>query len=203
MTRIIYLSVLVCTGILFYSCKNEVKQKDISNQEVSAIKGDSIFTLSGDYHVMDSVKKVYYLIRHAEKDTIPKDNPGLTEKGLKRATALADILRATRVDGIYSSFFTRTLFTVDSLADIKVISIKPYDHKNIRALVNEIESDDNLEAVVIVGHSNSTPALANTLSGKQLFNQTFDENDYNNFIIIYEKINGTKVALPLKYYTRE
>ena len=152
---------------------------------------------------MDSVKKVYYLIRHAEKDTIPKDNPGLTEKGLKRATALADILRATRVDGIYSSFFTRTLFTVDSLADIKVISIKPYDHKNIRALVNEIESDDNLEAVVIVGHSNSTPALANTLSGKQLFNQTFDENDYNNFIIIYEKINGTKVALPLKYYTRE
>ena len=142
-------------------------------------------------------------IRHAEKDTIPKDNPGLTEKGLKRATALADILRATRVDGIYSSFFTRTLFTVDSLADIKVISIKPYDHKNIRALVNEIESDDNLEAVVIVGHSNSTPALANTLSGKQLFNQTFDENDYNNFIIIYEKINGTKVALPLKYYTRE
>lgn len=76
---------------------------------------------------------------------------------------------------------------MDSLADIKVISIKPYDHKNIRALVNEIESDDNLEAVVIVGHSNSTPALANTLSGKQLFNQTFDENDYNNFIIIYEK----------------
>jgi len=41
--------------------------------------------------------------------------------------------------------------------------------------------------------------LANTLAGKDVFTKTFDESDYDNFIIVYEKTNGNKEVLTLKY----
>ncbi|MFZ1703992.1 MAG: phosphoglycerate mutase family protein [Saprospiraceae bacterium] len=188
---------------LVFSCKNEATQKDITGEEILYIKQDTIFTKEGNSVVLDSIKKVYYLMRHAEKDSLPKDNPNLTEKGIKRGTLLADILRQTRVDAIYSTFYTRTLFTVDSLADIKAMTISPYEHKNLRLLVDALQSDDHIRSVVIVGHSNSTPALANSLVGKEVFNTTFDESDYDNFVIVYEKINGQKEVLKLKYSVKE
>jgi len=182
-----------------FSCKEKPKQKDINGQEIVKISGDTVFTTTGDYVVKDSIKKVYYLTRHAEKDTVPKDNPNLTDTGLQRATLLSDILRATRVDAIYSTFYTRTLYTVDSLADIKAMKILAYDPKNMRQMIDDIEANDNVKATVIVGHSNSIPSLANTLAGKDVFTKTFDESDYDNFIIVYEKTNGNKEVLTLKY----
>lgn len=189
--------------LVFVACKNTRPSQDVQGQEIARVKGDTVFAKSGQYFVLDSMKKVYYLIRHAEKDTVPKDNPALTAKGNKRATLLADILRATRVDAIYSTFYTRTLFTVDSLADIKAMSIMPYETKDLRKLIDQIQADDNLKSVVIVGHSNTTPSLANSISSKTVFQKPFDETDYNNFVIVYEKHNGEKDVLSMLYKIQE
>jgi phosphohistidine phosphatase SixA len=197
------LAILVFTVLIITSCTDSKPIPDINGEELTSVKGDTVFAKSGKYVVLDSVKKVYYLIRHAEKDSVPKDNPALTPEGIRRATLLADILRATRVDAIYSTFYTRTLFTVDSLADIKAMSILPYEAKNLRTVVDAIQADDNLKAVVVVGHSNTTPSLANTLAGKTVFQKPFDEKDYDNFVIVYEKINGEKEVLSMKYKIKE
>jgi broad specificity phosphatase PhoE len=189
--------------VVFGSCRHEGKKVAIDGQEIAFVKGDTLFTKSGGSLVMDSVKKVYYLVRHAEKDSVPADNPALTEKGMKRATLLADILRATRVDAIYSTFYTRTLFTVDSLADIKAMSILPYDAKKLRELIDDIQADESQKAVVIVGHSNNIPSLTNSLAGKEIFNKNFDDEEYNNFIIVVEKHNGQKEVILLKYNIEE
>jgi 2,3-bisphosphoglycerate-dependent phosphoglycerate mutase len=194
-----YTIIFLSLTFFVFSCKEKPIQKDINGQEIVKIIGDTVFTTTGDYVVTDSIKKVYYLTRHAEKDTVPKDNPNLTEKGLLRATLLSDILRATRVDAIYSTFYTRTLYTVDSLADIKAMKILAYDPKNMRQMIDDIEANDNIKATVVVGHSNSIPSLTNTLAGKDVFTKTFDESDYDNFIIVYEKMNGNKEVLTLKY----
>lgn len=190
-------------ALIFIACKKTSPSHDVNGQEISHVKGDTVFAKSGQYFVLDSMKKVYYLIRHAEKDTVPKDNPALTQKGSKRATLLADILRATRVDGIYSTFYTRTLFTVDSLADIKAMSIMPYEAQNLRKLIDQIQADDNQKAVIIVGHSNTTPSLANSIAGKTVFRKPFDETDYDNFVIVYEKNNGEKDVLSMLYKIQE
>lgn len=194
-----YTIIFLSLTFFVFSCKEKPIQKDINGQEIVKISGDTVFTTTGDYVVTDSIKKVYYLTRHAEKDIVPKDNPNLTEKGLQRAALLSDILRATRVDAIYSTFYTRTLYTVDSLADIKAMKILAYDPKNMRQMIDDIEANDNVKATVIVGHSNSIPSLTNTLAGKDVFTKTFDESDYDNFIIVYEKMNGNKEVLTLKY----
>jgi flagellar hook assembly protein FlgD len=85
------------------------------------------------------------------------------------------------------------------LADIKAMKILAYDPKNMRQMIDDIGANDNIKATVIVGHSNSIPSLTNTLAGKDIFTNTFDESDYDNFIIVYEKTNGNKEVLTLKY----
>lgn len=189
--------------ILISGCKTKNEFPVVNGQEIDHITTDSLFTKEGGKIKLDSIRKIYYLIRHAEKDSIPFGNPALTEKGLRRATRLADILRATRLDAIYSTFTTRTLYTVDSIADIKAMPILPYEIKNLRALVDAVEKDDKLNAVLIVGHSTSTPSLANSLAGKTIFTANFDESDYDNFVIVYEKKDGQKGALQLKYKIEE
>lgn len=185
--------------IFFSGCKTQNEFPVVNGQEIDRITTDSLFTKEGGKIKLDSIRKIYYLIRHAEKDSIPIGNPALTEMGLRRATRLADILRATRLDAIYSTFTTRTLYTVDSIADIKAMPILPYEIKNLRSLVDAVENDDNLNAVLIVGHSTSTPSLANSLAGKTIFSANFDESDYENFVIVFEKKDGQKDALVLKY----
>lgn len=185
--------------LTIFACKKTPPMSVQDGQEILRVSGDTIITKEGGVMVLDSLYKVYYLIRHAEKDSVPVGNPALTEKGLKRSVVLSDILRATRVDAIYSTFFTRTLYTVDSLADIKAMPILPYEVKSLRNLVDQIQSDKNTHSVVIVGHSNSTPSLANSLAGFNVFDSNFDESDYDNFVIVYEKTNGTKGALKLKW----
>ena len=134
-----------------------------------------------------------------EKDTSIKDEPPLTPDGLKRATKIADIMRGTRVDAIYSTMTLRTMFTVDSLADIKAMKILPYDNKALKDVLQTIETSEEFNRIFIVGHSNTIPSIANTLADKEVFNKTFDESDYGNFVIVVINKSGTKQAYALRY----
>jgi len=130
-----------------------------------------------------SAQTTFILVRHAEKESAAND-PGLSAAGQQRALALAKILEQQKVDAIWSTNFNRTRSTVKPLADAKAISIQTYE--------KEPDIDKLQKAggtVVICGHSNTIPALANKLLGKQQFT-TFADDDYGNLLII----NGTSVT---------
>lgn len=176
-------------------------QADIQGKTIRAMQSNKIVTsdsLSVEIQE-DSVAKIFYLIRHAEKDTNNPVEPGLTEAGIARATRLADILRGTRVDAIYSTLTMRTMLTVDSLADIKAMKILPYDNKGLRGLISAVDSSVVNNRIVIVGHSNTIPAISNSLAGREVFTRTFAEDEYDNFIIIVKKKSGQSDAYILKY----
>jgi len=124
-----------------------------------------------------SAQTTYILIRHAEKETTgadPKD-PELSKDGEARAKSLVMLLEKQNIDAIYSTNFNRTKNTVKPLADAKGIEIQIYDKQpDITKLKG---------TVVICGHSNTIPALANLLIGKEQF-KTFDDNDFGNILII-------------------
>jgi len=84
----------------------------VSSIERNIITGENgaILTLSDGPE-----DRTYYLFRHAEKDTLPKSNPVLNDIGYERSYRLADIFRKTKVDKIYSTFYNRTMHTVDRL----------------------------------------------------------------------------------------
>jgi len=97
------------------------------------------------------------LVRHAEKTSGGFD-PELTDYGQSRAQFLAGWRSALNVRTIWSSDFKRTRNTVRPLADKLGLDIYIYDPGNQYYLV-----DDLLTAkvnAVVVGHSNTIPALA-------------------------------------------
>lgn len=198
----------IIAALLLYtitSCSPKSTPMISDGTYISAVMENIILDESGNEFAIDLQEndKVYYLIRHAEKDTFPSDNPRLTKAGLNRANYLANMMKGTRVDAVYSTMFTRTLFTVDTLASRKGMKIRPYDHKKLKKAYEDITNDTTTAAVVIVGHSNTTPAFANVILGRQEFNSSFDESDYDNFLVVLEKAEGENIVYKLRYKLKE
>ena len=203
MRQIVFLSLFLLTFLI--SCKDKpVAQLPGETVKGKYVKNITHYTINFDdgtsYDMGEKIaNKVYYLTRHGEKDTIKSNDPLLSEAGQARAIKLADIFEKTQVDALYSTMTSRTLFTVDSLADQKGLVTFPYDARDFRDLNKQLEKSLDVHRVLIVGHSNTIPVLANHLYGKEYFTQTFDESDYENLIVVIENSDSTKQLLSLKY----
>ncbi|KXK38378.1 MAG: phosphoglycerate mutase [Bacteroidetes bacterium OLB9] len=192
---------LLVTSI--FACKESVIQTpDYTGKEILNIQSNVIHLADNQQIVLneDSIVKVFYLVRHAEKDTagaVP--DPLLSDIGLERAAKIADIMKGTRVDAIYSPINLRCMYTVDSLADIKAMRLQPYENKGLNKLIEKIKTSEDFNRIFMVGHSNTIPSIANTLAGKDYFKQIFDEDEYGNFIIVVLKKSGNPDLYALRY----
>ncbi len=130
-----------------------------------------------------------YLVRHAEKELSsddPKDPP-LTPCGEERAASLAVFLSEVRLDAVYSSDFLRTRNTAQPVAQDKELEVRIYDHKKLEKFAEMLL--ERGEDVLVVGHSNSTPALAGMLTGGEL--ESMDERIYNRiYQVVISKGKG-------------
>ncbi len=127
-----------------------------------------------------SAQTTYILVRHAEKESgssnqMMSNDPMLSKEGEARALSLAKLLEKQPIDAIYSTNYNRTRNTVMPLAEAKGIAVQIYEKQPDVA---------NMKGtVVICGHSNTIPALANLLIGKEQF-KNFEDSDYGNILII-------------------
>jgi len=126
---------------------------------------------------------VYYLIRHAEKDRSDEtnNNPNLTEEGNERAEYWARVFKNVDFDAVYSTDYNRTRETATPTASANQLEITSYhptqlDHNNFL-------KDTKGKTVLIVGHSNTTPAFANKLLNEEKFESIDDDNNGNLYII--------------------
>ncbi len=104
----------------------------------------------------------YYLVRHAEK-VLGVENPPLNPDGLKRAEVLKTELAAVSFTEIFSTDLTRTLDTAKPIADAQNLNIALYDPRDLEGFANVLLKRDG--QFLIVGHSNTTPQLAELLGG--------------------------------------
>lgn len=105
-----------------------------------------------------------YLVRHAEKVTVGSKDPDLTTVGRERAANLAVVLKSAEIGRIFSSDFKRTRGTAAPLAQHLGLEFQIYDPKALEPLAAELL---NLQAnALVVGHSNTTPELAELLGGE-------------------------------------
>ncbi|MBI3218407.1 MAG: histidine phosphatase family protein [Bacteroidetes bacterium] len=135
----------------------------------------------------------FILVRHAEKMADGSKDPELSEAGKKRAEALSVLLAQTKLDAIYSTKFKRTEMTATPLAKSLSLSIQNYDG----AKMEEIDAMLQKHAggtVLVVGHSNTTPAIVNYLTGKSEY-KNFDDADYGNLIIVSVVEKGKQVKV--------
>lgn len=102
-----------------------------------------------------------FLLRHAEKGDDDPKNPSLSEAGKVRATRLADLLADVPLKTIYTTAYKRTEQTVATVAERHGITPTTYDPTSLLDLVQTLRKSPGKH--LIVGHSNTTPALIQML----------------------------------------
>ncbi len=139
---------------------------------------------------MIAQKKTIVLVRHVEKDTsatADKTDPELSQTGRDRALLMVKAVGKYKPDAIYSTNFKRSRDSVKPLAEKRKKEVQLYDPSNQQKLVDEVMAS-KFKKFVVVGHSNTTPALANLFTKKEVFKQIPD-TEYSVIWVIRMK-NG-------------
>lgn len=130
----------------------------------------------------------FILIRHAEKSQDDPNDPPLSVTGLFRSERLAGLLAPMEIQAIYSTDYKRTISTVLPLSQSKNLSINKFDPRDSSLLVDLMQKHQG-QTIVLSGHSNTTPMLANQLLGKDKF-ESLDENEYDKVFIVVASAMG-------------
>lgn len=125
----------------------------------------------------------YYLIRHAEKDRTDKTNrnPNLNEAGQIRAKKWAEYFKNIDLDAVYSTNYNRTMQTAKLTADSKNLKISTYNPSKMYDSVFQHKTKG--KTVLVVGHSNTTPAFANKIIGEKKYKNMNDNDNSTLFIV--------------------
>ncbi len=121
-----------------------------------------------------------YLVRHAEKQTSdPHDrDPELTKAGIARAITAGEILNQIEFTAIYSSDYKRTRTTAKLIKGTRSTSVTLYDPGELEAFAKVLQSAPMDSVFLVVGHSNTTPQLAQLLSNQVV--TPIDESIYHH-----------------------
>jgi len=160
---------------------------------LSLLLGLFLFTLANNNLFAQHRKLTVILLRHAEKDIsegADTANPELSAAGNLRAQKLVEIINKYQPDAIYSSNYIRTRATVRPLARTRRMMTQIYDPRNLNQMRDLIVSG-KIKRIVVVGHSNTTPALANLLIKQDKY-KNLAESEYDKIWIIKIKRNKTK-----------
>jgi broad specificity phosphatase PhoE len=142
------------------------------------------------------------LVRHAEKELVTIDDPPLSAAGERRAERLAqmfgDVRGPGRLDGIYVTATRRAQQTAMPLAmrlgvQPTVLSA-PTDPDSV---ASHALSEHRGGRVLIVGHSNTLPALVQELSGQTV--PAIRDDEYDNIYVVTVPTFGKANVLRMKY----
>ena len=137
-------------------------------------------------------EQTIYLVRHAEKISDGSNNPPLSPRGRQRAEWYAGYFADKNLSTLYSTDFRRTLETAGPVARVTGLKVRTYDPGDLAALARELRQLDG--AILVVGHSNTTPLLAGLLSGQAL--PPLDEQHYDRiFIITIDNEGATRLHM--------
>jgi 2,3-bisphosphoglycerate-dependent phosphoglycerate mutase len=137
---------------------------------------------------------IFFIVRHAEKDTTGGTNADLNAIGRGRAQAEVKIFEKVKIDGIFSTDRPRTRNTAAPIAASKKITVEIYDAKKQKELLEKLAVQAG-KHFFIVGHSNTVPQIVNILRGSDE-EKEFSESDYSRlYIVSVKKIGDTKMQL--------
>jgi len=139
------------------------------------------------------------LVRHAEKAATPADDPGLTEAGQARARALAAIARDAGVTAIITTQFARTRETARPAAE--ALGVTPEVAKAGGAQhAQEVAGFIRAHAggvVLVVGHSNTIPAIIAALGAPQP--PAICDSEYDNIYLVTIPASGQARVIRARY----
>lgn len=139
------------------------------------------------------------LVRHAEKAGDGSPDPPLTASGNARAMELAYLLTDVELDAVYSTPYLRTKETALPTAKEKGLELMLYEPGE-KDFLEKILHSHHGKKVLIVGHSNTIPRMANALAGHPIYSD-LDDATYDNLFIANVPAGGKAVILRLRFGT--
>ena len=141
-------------------------------------------------------------VRHAEKMTTPADDPGLSPAGLRRAAELkrqlvdADVIAG--IDAVYATPYRRTEETARPVAEALDLPLSSYDAADTEAIMESIVREHKGKIILVVGHSNTVPALIGNMGASKVVPE-IAENEYDNIYIVSIPWFGKTKTIRLRY----
>ena len=149
-----------------------------------------------------------FVIRHAEREDEPKQDPPLSKIGITRSEALARLLSTAGIKAIFTSQYARTKQTAEPLATKLGLTVTPFTLKTNPANPRQITEESTAEvtnkilehagqSVLVIGHSNSIPDVIKMLGGDVV--PTIDEKKFDDLFIVNVYAKGKAKVVQLKY----
>ena len=130
----------------------------------------------------DTAPLTFVVVRHAEKATDDPENPGLSAAGRARATALAERLRDTPLVATYATEFRRTQQTAQPAAALHGVPVQAYFARGPAAeVVAQWRQAHDAGTVLVVGHSNTVPAIIAALGGPAV---TIADEEFDGLFVL-------------------
>lgn len=99
-------------------------------------------------------KKVIYMVRHAEKDIVPKNDPPLTTDGVIRSVDLANWFKDMGVDTVFSTDYIRMRETAKPLVEQQNLEISIYNAMDFDGFAKQLKNM-KADTILVIGHSNT------------------------------------------------
>ena len=136
------------------------------------------------------------LVRHAERAGSTDPAVGINAAGRCRATVLATMLSDAKVRAIYTSEVARTQQTAAPLAEKLSIRPEVVPAKDVDVLTAKLRARAEEGTVLVVGHSNTVPAIVERLTGEAV--PAIGDSEYDRMFVVTLGPNQASV-LALRY----
>jgi len=141
-------------------------------------------------------------VRHAEQTSHEETDPSLNDAGKQRVAELtrqlvdADVVAG--IDAVYSTPFKRSQETAQPIADALDLPISSYDAADTKTVLETILKNHKGKIILVVGHSNTVPALiANLGASKNV--PPIAQNEFDNIYIISIPWFGKTKTIRLRF----
>jgi broad specificity phosphatase PhoE len=138
---------------------------------------------------------VVYLVRHAERAEDGTDDPPISEAGRERAGILAHMLRDAGVTAIHTTDRKRTRQTGAPLAERLGLPFEVYATGDLPDFAARLLAAPGRH--LVLGHSNTTPALVAALGG--VAGDPIADAEYDRLYVVVVHPEGLVTTSLLRY----
>ncbi len=159
--------------------------------------GAAVALMSGCAHGAaantDASSTTIFVVRHAQKADPDDNTPGarLSEDGRESARRLAASLRSTGIAAVFATPTVRARGTAQPTGTLFGVPVTEYDPASLAKLSDRIHSEWKGKSCLVVGHSNTVPAIVRALGGAVGENLASDAYD-NLFVVSIAEIGGIR-----------
>lgn len=134
---------------------------------------------------------VVYLVRHAETEPDGTADPPLSAEGRERAARLVRMVAGAGVTAVHSTPYRRTRGTAERVGAALGLTVQEYDPSDLEAFAKGLMEQGGRH--LVVGHSNTTPALVRVLGGDPV--GPIPEDDYGRVYVLAADSDGVRTLV--------